>query len=270
MAPRAHERPVADCLPSSRNGQPKVERGLVARVVVAREPPRGDLRLADSDRASLRGLERRQPAVPAADRGTAISHPDRGEAPFAQDVARPHDELMRALREAGSNAVDAHRSGSQDEVEVQRVHSAPGNQAYPRVAGEDARGRLVADADRVVTDVIARVAGVGEVRVAHPGRSATGRVGSLGGAGEEAGDDGGSGNARDGEDAGASRSSTGAGQSGSLLSGEGRMAGLAPACHRPVARAKSRGRRDRHPWRPRAADPWPSAEEVRRVFPRRW
>ena len=171
VSTRPDQGAIADRLAAPRHGQPKDERRLVARVVVAREPPGGDLRFADGDRASRSRLERRLSSVQSPRRMAGVAHADRRDVPRAQRRARPDHQLVSRLREQRADAVDPHLRRVEHQVEADARQPVVWHNSDPGVARQQADARLVPHAHGIVAGVVARIAGIREVSVANARRS---------------------------------------------------------------------------------------------------
>ena len=202
------------------HGERGVERRLVRRVVVRREPRLGAHRLADDEErvAGPRAAGRRVAGGdPALDRlvrigedlrlGAGVVDADRERPPGTQLRARLDDELHRLgdvarelrrgrdLLELDPLAVDLHRDdGKVLEVEAELVEVLGGHRGHRRRgARERVRRPVDREVDVVVQRVVAAVADLRQQRVAERAGARLPRaVGGGGrGGGEEQGDDGG-------------------------------------------------------------------------------
>ncbi len=170
----ADEGAVRDRLEAARNGDRERVGRLVGRVVVAGEPGRRALRLGDHDRP-VAGREPSRPrAVRVAHRPRSAPIADHGaELRAGGDPARRgDDELLARALVGGLRPVDADRGDPRSaviEVERAQVLRGDGDDSSPRPDPVGARSK--AQLEVVLGDVVTAVAGVGEERIADPGRA---------------------------------------------------------------------------------------------------
>ena len=175
--PARDRQSVGDDLVLLRHRDPHVHGGLVARMVVGREPPRRHVRLvhghdlaAVSEPVALTAVRRE--AGPA-----AVVDLDREGLARRDGLGRRDAQLVGgAAVEVRAATVDADPAHREQQVEVEPRQGLRRPDPERRPTTEDARGEVVAVADVVVQDVDAAVPVQGEVRVADPGRADAGRL----------------------------------------------------------------------------------------------
>ena len=170
--PLRDEDAVGDHVLPARHRDPDVERRLVARVVVGREPPGRHVRLVHGDDFVPVGQPVALAVRDLGPRDAGVLHLDAELRAVGDRRGGPDPELVVAGgAEARALAVDGHRPDRQQEVEVEARQVLGGADVQPGPSGEPARAERVAVADVVVQHVDAAVAVLREVRVADPHRA---------------------------------------------------------------------------------------------------
>ena len=169
----AHQGAVGHHLEAVGDRDLEPEPGLVAGVVVGREPDGGHMGLAGHQDPVVG----RQPPTPAIDGGqrlrdAAVVHDDLDPFAMGDPAARRDLQLTVAPLERRGHAVDGHAvHGQAIEVEVEAGQVPLGPEVDGGQAGEHVGVRVVAQLQVVGADVVAPVAVEGEVRVADPRRA---------------------------------------------------------------------------------------------------
>ena len=155
--------------------------GLVARMVVDREPELRNMRFADHDRPVIRRDEARAAEFLQGLRHTVVTRHDRELGTVGDPRRRLDGELLTLPRRLRADAIYRKRAQPHsDEIEVERGQVLGGRGLDRGLADQHVSVRVVADVEVVVLDVIAAVAVEREVRVADPGGTGRERSGWRG------------------------------------------------------------------------------------------
>ncbi|CAM5714295.1 hypothetical protein SALBM135S_09154 [Streptomyces alboniger] len=170
---------VGDRLRAVGHGDRHVVRGLVQRVVVGGEPPRGGLRLLRGDTAVRRPVPGRVAVDLQLGRLARVPDDDRDRRALGQPRGRRDLQLLVAgLRERRLPAVDPHLGDLEPEVEVEARKVLRGAGVDRRRALQEVGGGLVVQPQVVVRDVVTAVAArriVGIADARGPGGEVGGR-----------------------------------------------------------------------------------------------